>query len=69
MVQTNDLIDLFKTIVYTFNDIYSFFNTDIGKEFGVSILNGVSVFEAMFGASITIFMTATLIKWVIGIVK
>ena len=68
MNYTNTLVNMFGVINTTLIGIYNFFARDLGDLTGLSLLDGFSVIESMFGAGLVAVLTYTLVKWVTGII-
>lgn len=53
------------SLINIYSNVFNWFMT----EYNLPLINEpLSVFEMMFGGGITVFLGATMIKWVIGIV-
>lgn len=53
------------SLIGIYSNIFNWFMS----EYTLPLINEpISVFELMFGAGITVFLGATMVKWIIGIV-
>lgn len=68
MNYTKTIVDVVQMISSTFVGIFEFFSKDLGELTGLSLLDGFSVIESMFGAGLVAVLTYTLVKWVTGII-
>jgi hypothetical protein len=53
------------TLINTYSTIFNFFTT----EYNIPIFNDpISVYELMFGGGVAVFLSVTVVKWIVGIV-